>query len=95
MKYQFADCTLDDARLTLTRGGNGALMWRAAEICEAEAKEAEVVNTVGAGDAFAGAAVMGLLRRDEAGAAGLFVPPGDREHGRGVQGAGGGAEGAQ
>ena len=48
--------------LALTRGSHGSLMLTATESSEHEGYPAKVVDTVGAGDAFAAAMVVGFLR---------------------------------
>ncbi|WES66002.1 ribokinase [Microbacter sp. GSS18] len=62
---------LSDARLVaLTLGSRGAILYRdGEEIARASAAATRVVNTVGAGDAFAAALTVGLLREDPPAAA--------------------------
>lgn len=57
---------LRDARLTaVTLGARGAiLLRRGVQVAEAAVPATEIVNTVGAGDAFAAALAVGLLRGD-------------------------------
>lgn len=52
--------------VAVTLGGRGALLLaRGQEVAAARATAAQVVSTVGAGDAFAAALVVGLLRGDD------------------------------
>ncbi len=48
--------------VALTRGPAGSLLWREGEFADCPSAPVEVVDTVGAGDAFTAALVMGLLR---------------------------------
>lgn len=58
----------DAPLVALTLGARGAvLLERGREIARSEVRAAQVVNTVGAGDAFAAALTLGLLRGDGAG----------------------------
>jgi fructokinase len=50
--------------VALTRGPKGAILVRAGEISEAPGVPVAVKDTVGAGDAFTAALVLGLLRND-------------------------------
>jgi fructokinase len=50
--------------VALTRGPNGAILLRGGEISEAPGLAVAVKDTVGAGDAFTAALVLGLLRND-------------------------------
>lgn len=53
-----------DLRLTaLTRGANGSLLYQAGRCSDLPGGQVKVVDTVGAGDAFTAALVMGLLGR--------------------------------
>jgi fructokinase len=47
--------------LMLTAGEKGSFLFTATESSYVEAAEVEVIDTIGAGDAFAAAAVMGLI----------------------------------
>lgn len=52
-----------DFRLVaLTRGSQGSLLWQAGQWSDLPGRPVQVVDTVGAGDAFTAALVMGLLR---------------------------------
>jgi fructokinase len=48
--------------VALTRGAKGSLLLAAGEYDECESPPAEVVDTVGAGDAFTAALITGFLR---------------------------------
>jgi fructokinase len=48
--------------IALTRGANGSLLWRRGEVHEQVPAPVEVVDTVGAGDSFTAALILGLLR---------------------------------
>ena len=48
--------------VALTRGAAGSLLWREGAVADGASAPVEVVDTVGAGDAFTAALVMGLLR---------------------------------
>lgn len=50
--------------IAITRGANGALLWSPEQTLETEGVQVEVVDTVGAGDAFSAALIQGLLRRE-------------------------------
>ena len=50
--------------LALTRGEQGALLWRRGEISDSPGLPVAVRDTVGAGDAFTAALVIGLIRND-------------------------------
>lgn len=50
--------------VALTRGANGAAIVSADEVSDRKGMPVEVVDTVGAGDAFTAALVLGLLRGD-------------------------------
>lgn len=52
----------------LTRGANGSLLVRGNEVSDLPGQEVDVVDTVGAGDAFTAAMVLGLLRGMDLGA---------------------------
>ena len=49
--------------VALTRGPNGSLLCEAGECSDLPARRVDVVDTVGAGDAFTAALVMGLLHK--------------------------------
>ncbi len=51
----------DLTTVVLTRGGNGSVIYHRGMWSDQEAASVKVVDTVGAGDAFAAAVVMGLL----------------------------------
>jgi fructokinase len=51
--------------LALTRGPEGSLLFQAGQWSECTARPVQIVDTVGAGDAFTAALVMGLLRKME------------------------------
>jgi fructokinase len=51
--------------VALTRGPRGALLFHDGRLHEVPGRPAEVADTVGAGDAFAAALVLGLLRDDD------------------------------
>ena len=51
--------------VALTRGSRGSLLWHRGRFDERAAPEIEVVDTVGAGDAFTAALVTGLLRDED------------------------------
>ena len=51
--------------VALTRGNRGAVLWRGDEVTEFAGRPVKVVDTVGAGDAFTAALIMGLLKEDE------------------------------
>ncbi|MFM8904766.1 MAG: carbohydrate kinase family protein [Verrucomicrobiota bacterium] len=55
----------DLSTVALTRGARGSLIWHKGRFDERVAPEVEVVDTVGAGDAFTAALVTGLLREDD------------------------------
>ncbi|WP_432483983.1 PfkB family carbohydrate kinase [Kineococcus esterisolvens] len=57
------------ARVLLTRGAAGALLTDGAGTWEVPAARADVVDTLGAGDAFTGTLLVGLLRGEEPGSA--------------------------
>ncbi len=50
--------------VALTRGSQGALLIRPGEVSDSPGVSVSVVDTVGAGDAFTAAMVLGLLRND-------------------------------
>ena len=54
----------DLAAIALTRGANGAILVRDDDVAEHPGVETKVVDTVGAGDAFTSAFVLGLLQDD-------------------------------
>lgn len=56
------ECELDLA--VMTRGSEGALLVSAEEICDQPGMPVEVRDTVGAGDSFTAALVVGLLREE-------------------------------
>lgn len=51
--------------VALTRGADGAVVVRAEEVCEQESEKVEVVDTVGAGDAFTASLALGLRAGDD------------------------------
>ena len=53
--------------IALTRGGEGSLLYRQGEWSDQPSEPVEIADTVGAGDAFTAALVLGLLRRLELG----------------------------
>jgi fructokinase len=50
--------------VALTRGGNGSLLYRDGDWSDCSPAPVSVVDTVGAGDAFTAALVLGLLHGD-------------------------------
>lgn len=48
--------------IAITRGADGAVLWTPEQVIEAAGVKVEVVDTVGAGDAFSAALIIGLLR---------------------------------
>jgi fructokinase len=50
--------------ICITRGERGAVFWREGKVFNSPAPDVRVRDTVGAGDAFAAALVLGLLRDD-------------------------------
>ena len=50
--------------IALTRGADGAVLVGAAETSDLSGQPVEVVDTVGAGDSFTAATILGLLRKD-------------------------------
>jgi len=59
------------SRICLSCGSSGALFWDKGEITRADAPQVEVVDTVGAGDAFTAAVTLGLCRGESPD---LFLP---------------------
>lgn len=53
--------------IALTRGGEGSLLYRQGEWSDQPSEPVEIADTVGAGDAFTAALVLGLLHRLELG----------------------------
>lgn len=51
--------------IAMTRGGQGSLLITPGEVLEHPGVPAEVVDTVGAGDAFTAALIMGVLHRED------------------------------
>ena len=51
--------------VALTRGENGAMILRGDELSDSRGVEANVVDTVGAGDAYTASLVLGLLANDD------------------------------
>ncbi len=49
--------------VALTRGANGSLLWQKGQWSDCPSRPVRVVDTVGAGDSFTAALVLGLLRK--------------------------------
>lgn len=49
--------------IALTRGANGSLLWQEGRWSDCPSRPVKVVDTVGAGDSFTAALVLGLLRK--------------------------------
>ncbi|MEQ8835872.1 MAG: PfkB family carbohydrate kinase, partial [Lacipirellulaceae bacterium] len=50
--------------IALTRGVNGSMLWSHETVSESSGTSVKVVDTVGAGDAFTAALVLGLLSKE-------------------------------
>lgn len=69
-EYELLPDLRDAALVAVTLGAEGARLLRhGVEVARAPGRRADVRSTVGAGDAFAAALTLGLLRGEEAGAA--------------------------
>ncbi len=55
--------TFDLRLVALTRGANGSLLWQEGRWSDCASRPVTVVDTVGAGDSFTAALVLGLLRK--------------------------------
>ena len=51
--------------VALTRGANGSLLWQEGRWSDCPSRPVKVVDTVGAGDSFTAALVLGLLRKTD------------------------------